>query len=73
MATKTGVPIIPIALRNTHEIFEEQKRVKKTAVQINIGKPIETKHLDKDELKNLPKTVEDAIRSLMQELIEEQV
>ena len=72
LATKTGVPIVPIALRHTDKVFEEHNRVRKTKVQMNIGSIIETKHLDKQEQQHLPKKVEECVRSLLQSLIEQE-
>lgn len=70
LATKTGVPIVPIALHNTYKVFEENKRVKRTKVTVNIGKPIETKGIDKEAEKSLPKKVEGIVRDLMQEILD---
>lgn len=72
LATKTGVPIVPIAFRHTDKVFEEYKRVKKTKVQMNIGPIIETKHLDKEGQQKLPKQVEECVKGLLQELIEQE-
>lgn len=65
LATKTKVPIIPIAMSNTFKVLEEKKRIQKTKVTVNIGEPIKTCELSKEELTNLPKLVEDKVRSLM--------
>ena len=70
LATKTGVPIVPIAFRHTDKVFEEHNRVKKAKVQMNIGPIIETKYLDKEEQQQLPRRAEEAVRGLLQELIE---
>ena len=54
IAEKTGCPIIPISLNNTHAIFEKQQpRIKKVHVVIEYGKPIYPKGLDKDTKKHL--------------------
>ena len=54
IAEKTGCPIIPISLNNTHAIFEQQQpRIKKVHVVIEYGKPIYPKELDKDTKKHL--------------------
>ena len=68
LATKTQVPVIPIALSNTYKVFEEKKRIQRTKVTVNIGEPIITKDLSKEELANLPKLVEDRVRALMMEI-----
>lgn len=69
LATKTGVPIVPIAIHNTHKVFEEKRGIQKTTVTLNIGKPIEVKDLSKDDIKVLPKLTEDIVRELLDEII----
>lgn len=69
LATKTGVPIVPIAIHNTHKVFEEKKGIQKTTVTLNIGKPIEVKNLSKEDMKVLPQMTEDIVRGLFQEII----
>lgn len=54
IAEKTGCPIIPMSLNNTHAIFEAQvPRIKKTHVIIEYGKPIYPGELDKETKKHL--------------------
>lgn len=54
IAEKTGCPIIPISMNNTHSIFEAQvPRIKKTHVIIEYGKPIYPGELDKETKKHL--------------------
>ena len=67
LATKTKVPIVPIALSNTYKIFEEKKRIQKTRVVVNIGEAIQTGELSKEELAHLPKMTEEIIQKLMME------
>lgn len=69
LATKTKVPVVPIALSNTYKVFEEKKRIQKTKVVVNIGEPIKTDELSKEELANLPQLVEERVRVLMSEII----
>ena len=59
LATKTKVPVIPIALSNTFKVFEEK----------NIGEPIITSDLSKEELNQFPKLVEEKVRGLMMEIM----
>lgn len=66
LAAKTGVPIIPIAMSNTYRILEEKKRIQKTKVTVNIGKPIITSELSKEELAHLPKLAESEVHRLME-------
>ena len=69
LATKTKVPVIPIALSNTFKVFEEKKRIRKTKVTVNIGEPIITSDLSKEELNQFPKLVEEKVRGLMMEIM----
>ncbi len=70
LATKTGVPIVPIAIHNTYKVFEEKKGIQSATVTLNIGKPIEVKQLNKEDIKILPSMVETVVRDLMQEIID---
>ncbi|MDE6312888.1 MAG: 1-acyl-sn-glycerol-3-phosphate acyltransferase [Lachnospiraceae bacterium] len=52
MATKSGCPIIPVAISNTIEIWEAHMPfIRKTHVIIEYGKPINSKELPKEEQK----------------------
>lgn len=54
IATKTGCPIVPVAINNSAEIFENHMpALRKAHVVIEYGKPIYPKDLSKDELKNI--------------------
>lgn len=54
VATRTGCPIIPIALSNTAEMFEAHlPKIKKCHVILEYGKPIDPKELDKEDLKHI--------------------
>jgi 1-acyl-sn-glycerol-3-phosphate acyltransferase len=68
LATKSNTPIVPIAIQNTHKLLEENKKVTKATVYVNIGKPIETKDLTEEEKKLLPQKVEDYVRQLLEEI-----
>lgn len=69
LATKTQVPIIPIALSNTYKIFEEKRRIQKTRVVVNIGEAIDTKAMTREEQVQLPKVVEQKVRGLMENIV----
>ena len=63
LATKPGVPVIPIAIHNAYRIFEEYGYVKYGVdVTVNILPAIETKDMPKDVASNLSSTVEEIIR-----------
>lgn len=54
IATKTGCPIIPVAINNSAEIFENHlPRMKKTHVIVEYGTPIYPAELSKEEQKVL--------------------
>ena len=54
IAEKSGCPIVPIALNNAGDVFEDHlPKIKKTHVVIEYGKPIYPKELDKETRKHL--------------------
>lgn len=66
LATKTKVPIIPIALQDTYKVFEEKKKVQKGKVYVNIGKPVYQDDLGEEDLKNLPEYIQKRIQDLLE-------
>lgn len=67
IATKTGCPIVPVAINNSAEIFESHMpRVKKTHVVVEYLTPIDPKALSKEEQKVIgakcQKMIEDTIK-----------
>lgn len=67
LATKANVPIVPIAIQNSHKILEEKGRVTKAEVYVNIGKAVEVASLTEEEKKSLPKTVQYEVERLLKE------
>ena len=62
IADKAGVPIVPITLVNTGDIFEDHfPRVKKTTVIIEYGEPIYLDKLEKGQRKQIGAYVHDLI------------
>lgn len=66
IATKTGCPIVPVAINNSIEIFESHMpRIKKTHVVVEYLTPIDPKALSKEEQKVIgakcQKMIEDTI------------
>ena len=54
IAEKSGCPIIPIALNNAGDVFEDHfPKIKKTHVVIEYGEPIYPNELSKEEKKKL--------------------
>lgn len=65
LAEKSGCPIIPIAINNAADIFEDHcPRIKKTHVVIEYGAPIYPDRLDKETKKNLAGYVSDQIQTM---------
>lgn len=65
MAEKSGCPIVPMAIVNAGEIFENHlPKIKKTHVIIEYGEPIPTKDLGKEEKKQLSDRVFNEIKTM---------
>ena len=65
LAEKSGCPIIPIAINNAADIFEDHApKIKKTHVVLEYGKPIYPSQLDKETKKNLAGYVSDQIKTM---------
>lgn len=66
IATKSGCPIIPMAINNTAQIFEAHMPwIKSSHVIIEYGKPIYVKDLSRDEQKHLGKYTQDIIHQML--------
>lgn len=64
LATKPGIPIVPITIDGTYKIFEETGSVEKNkTVTITIHELIETKSLERKQQNELSAKVESVIRS----------
>ena len=67
IAEKTGCAIVPVALSNTDEIFENHfPKIKATHVVIEFGKPIYPDQLDKEQRKFLGNHVQSIIRDMLE-------
>lgn len=67
IALKTGCPIVPVAINNSAEVFENHfPKLKKTHVVIEYGKPIYPSELDNDEKKHVGVTCQNIIREMLQ-------
>ncbi len=65
LALNSGADIVPIAIKNTDEIFEKVKLgLKPQTIYVNIGKPISVKGLSRAEQKALPKQIEEHVKQL---------
>ncbi len=66
MASKTGCPIIPIAITNSAEIFENHlPKVKPCRVIVEYGAPIHPKELTKEEQKFLGAYTQQKIQEML--------
>lgn len=67
IAEKTGCAIVPVALSNTDEIFENHfPKIKATHVVMEFGKPIYPDRLDKEQRKFLGTYVQNIIRDMLE-------
>lgn len=68
LATKPGVPIVPISLNGSYKMFEEKGYLKGARIDIIVHEPIETKGLSREEEKELNDRVEKIIVDGVKEL-----
>lgn len=68
LATKAGVPVVPITLNGTYHVFEEKGYTQPATVEFFIHPAIETKDLPKAEANNLGEKVEKIIKDKLIEL-----
>ena len=69
LATKPGVPVVPISIDGTYKLFEEKGYVQKhMRVDLMIHPPIETAGMSKPEASNLAETVEQIVRQGLEEI-----
>lgn len=65
IASKTGCAIVPMAINNAADIFEDhQPRIKKTHVVLEYGKPIYIKDLDKEDQRHPGQYVQNIIKEM---------
>ncbi|MEG1848657.1 MAG: lysophospholipid acyltransferase family protein [Lachnospiraceae bacterium] len=65
IAEKSGCPIIPIAINNAADIFEDHfPKIRKTHVVLEYGAPISMSEMNKDEKKEIDTLVLDTIKSM---------
>ncbi len=63
LATKPGVPVVPIVLNGTYQGFEKEGHPQNDEVDVSILPPIETKGLSKLEANELASVIEELIRT----------
>ena len=67
LATRSGCPIVPIALNNTASIFEKQSPlVRKAHVVIEYCQPVYPDQLDKEDKKRLGQYCQNIIREILE-------
>lgn len=68
MASKSGAPIVPVAIFNSRSILEQDGHftIKPCKVTVHILPPVETEGLDRAAVKALPQLVEDMVRTELQ-------
>ena len=69
LATKPGVPAVPVSLHGTYRLFEETGVLKGSRIDIMIHPPMETKDLSRPEEKQFCADIENVVREGVQELI----
>jgi 1-acyl-sn-glycerol-3-phosphate acyltransferase len=70
LATKPGVPIVPVSLNGTYRIYEETGIIKGSHVQIMIHPAIPTSDLTRAQEHDLPDQVKEIIQTGLNRLIE---
>ncbi len=68
LATKPEVPIVPVSINGTYNVFERYGRVRPARVDILIHPPIETKGLSRSDEEELSDRVYDIIKNGVAEL-----
>lgn len=69
LATKSGVPVVPVTINGTYLMYEDIGYVHPGArIEFYIHPPIETKDLTKAEANNLAEKVEEIIKTKLEEI-----
>ena len=69
LATKPGVPIIPVSINGTYRMYETTGVVTGTRIDVIVHEPIETVGLSRQEEKFLIDKVEEIIRNGVNQLV----
>lgn len=65
LAEKSGCPIVPIAINNAADIFEDHlPKIRKTHVVMEFGEPVYPNELDKEAKKNLANLISNRIQKM---------
>lgn len=69
IATKSGCPIVPVAMTNMDELLEKHSPwIKGAKVGIRFGEPIYTDKLDREEIKFIGAKVRDIIQDMIDDM-----
>ncbi|GKX28255.1 1-acyl-sn-glycerol-3-phosphate acyltransferase [Vallitalea longa] len=63
LATKSGVPIVPVTINGSYKILEEKKRIRKSNVNITVHPPIYMDDMTKEDENKLIDRVYEIIKS----------
>ncbi len=70
LATKAGVPIVPVTINGSYHMFEDRDVITNGAhIDVIVHPPIETAGMARSELNKLPQVVEEIIRGGLEELV----
>ena len=69
MATRAKSKIIPVAISGTRQIFEDCRSLFFQDVYVTYGKPIETKDMSEDELKEIHTVVETEVKEMYNQIV----
>ena len=72
LATKPGVPLIPVSINGTWHMFEETGIARGARIDVIVHEPIETAGIDRQEEKVLIDKVEQIIKDGVEKLVEEE-
>lgn len=71
LATKAKVPVVPVSLNGGYHLFEEKGVITKgVTIDFMVHPPIETASMDRHQLAELPKQVEEIVRDGLQQLFQ---
>ena len=69
VATRTGCPVVPVAIKHTNEIIRTHMPFVKTKdIYVEFARPVDTASLDRDGKKELPETVRETIISMQEQM-----
>lgn len=65
LATKAGVPVVPVTLDGTYRGFEETGRIRPAAIRVTIHPAIPTREMEKKQASELAEAVEAIVRGAL--------